>query len=71
MPTKTACTQKEAIKSVKLDKGCQVGILEFLAIQSNTKAKTKTKQNTFIEHSLDTGIGSEVFPGRRNYKSWT
>lgn len=71
MTTKTAHTQKEAIKSIKLDKGCQVGILEFLAIQSKTKVKTKTKRNTFIEHSLDTGTASEVFPGRRNCKSWT
>lgn len=38
-----------------------MGILEILAIQSKKK---------IIEHSPGTGMGSEVFPGRRNCKSW-
>lgn len=51
---------KRGIISVK---GCQNGILEFSAI--------KSKKKKIVEHSLDAGMGSEVFPGRRNCKSWT
>lgn len=58
MPTEKSVYTKRGLISVKTYEGYPGDILVFFALQS---------KETF---TLATGIGSEVFPGRRNHESW-